>query len=151
MHAVLGVAGKSLGGVLTTVAAKLPAAISGAFTLGAKSSAYVVGGKLAAAVNGGTAVAIGQGASAVSLGGLTVAVSPVVATAAICVGIGAGALATVGLLGYLTGSYYFMPEEVGHAFINVRTHVPVTTLNYIPHCIPACNLPTEKLRSTDYG
>ena len=41
------------------------------------------------------------------------------------------------------------PEEVGHAFINVRTHVPVTALNYIPHCIPACNLPTEKLRNTD--
>ena len=28
-------------------------------------------------------------------------------------------------------------EEVGNAFINVRTHVPVTALNYIPHCIAA--------------
>ena len=46
-------------------------------------------------------------------------------------------------------SHNILAEEVGHAFINVRTHVTVTMLNYIPHCIPACNLPTEKLRSTD--
>ena len=31
-------------------------------------------------------------------------------------------------------------EEVGHTFINVRSHMPFTALNYIPHCIPACNL-----------
>ena len=31
------------------------------------------------------------------------------------------------------------PEEVGHAFINVRRHVPFAALNYIPRCILACN------------
>ena len=31
------------------------------------------------------------------------------------------------------------PEEVGHAFINVRGHVPFAALYYIPRCIPACN------------
>ena len=31
------------------------------------------------------------------------------------------------------------PEEVGHAFINVLSHVPFAALYYIPRCIPACN------------
>ena len=31
------------------------------------------------------------------------------------------------------------PEEVGHAFINVCSHVPFAAIFYIPHCIPACN------------
>ena len=30
-------------------------------------------------------------------------------------------------------------EEVGHAFINVRGHVPFAALYYIPRCIPAYN------------
>ena len=31
------------------------------------------------------------------------------------------------------------PEEVGHAFINVCSHVPFAALYYILRCIPACN------------
>ena len=31
------------------------------------------------------------------------------------------------------------PEEVGHAFINVRGHVPFAALYYSPCCIPSCN------------
>ena len=34
---------------------------------------------------------------------------------------------------------HFFPEEVGHTFINVRSHVPFAALYYIPRCIPACN------------
>ena len=40
-------------------------------------------------------------------------------------------------------------EEVGHAFINVRNHVPFTAVNYIPHWIPECHLLTEKLKCID--
>ena len=39
-------------------------------------------------------------------------------------------------------------EEVGHTLISKPSHVPFTSLNHIPQCIPECQLLTEKLKSS---
>ena len=38
-------------------------------------------------------------------------------------------------------------SEVGHGFINMRSHMPFSTINYIPHCIPECHLLTSIAKS----